>query len=60
MALIDTATQEILTTIAIDATSFALERETPTLPGGNPLFVCATVEDGPQAWSSPIQIVRER
>lgn len=28
-------------------------------PGDNPLYVCATLEDGHQAWSSPIYFVRK-
>jgi hypothetical protein len=39
--------------------SLVLEREINLIPGDNPLFVCVTLEDGHQAWSSPIYLVCE-
>ena len=39
--------------------SLSLERQIDLIPGDNPLFVCVTLEDGHQAWSSPIYLVRE-
>ena len=42
------------------ATSLSLERQVDLNLGDNPLFVCVTLEDGHQAWSSPIYVVRER
>ncbi len=39
--------------------SLSLERTVALVPGDNPLFVCVTLEDGHQAWSSPIYVVRQ-
>jgi hypothetical protein len=44
---------------ALTALSVAFERDIPLLPGDNPLLVCVTLEDGHQAWSSPIYVAQE-
>jgi hypothetical protein len=42
----------------LTALSVAVERDIALVPGDNPLLVCVTLEDGHQAWSSPIYMVR--
>jgi hypothetical protein len=43
----------------LESKSLSLERDINLRPGDNPLFVCVTFEDGHQAWSSPIYVVRD-
>jgi hypothetical protein len=43
---------------ALTALSVAFDRDVPLLSADNPLLVCVTLEDGHQAWSSPIYVVR--
>jgi len=45
--------------VRLTALSLAFDRQVALAPGGNPLFVCVTLEDGHQAWSSPIYVNRE-
>ena len=42
----------------LDTLSLSLNRTVDLEPGDNPLFVCVTLEDGHQAWSSPIYVER--
>jgi len=44
---------------ALTALSVAFDPDVTLLSGDNPLLVCVTLEDGHQAWSSPIYVVRE-
>ena len=39
--------------------SLHLERNIGLIEGDNPLWLCAVIEDGHQAWSSPIYFIQE-
>ena len=42
----------------LDTRSIQIERRVPLSAGDNPLYVCVTLEDGHQAWSSPIYVLK--